>query len=341
MKCHLCGEDKLSEEFPYYAPSEKCDHALLHCLKCVTNEIEKNESCSECGSRVEKDGERYAEYMETLEILFPKVQNVVSPVTSDGNQCIAVTNLAGECATYNYKPDQTIEDLKNNVKHTMHIPCENQMLLYNGCELKTKEGSGRKMTLADHNVQPNGTIRLLVRLYEVPHQLDNVTFELFWGFPAAGKDYLDATVFFYSGLNFVEMVDYDHRISRFGSVKHSGDIIYLESRRGQHTIHVSIKSLQSYVDTLVFTLSSWNAPNISQFKTPSLRFFDKKFPEKKLCSDEMGHAANSQAIIMCCLTKRENGWEVHSLKTLSSGNAKNYEPLKATIVNVIQQGFMV
>ena len=33
MKCHQCGEDKLSEEFPYYAPSENCDHALLHCLK--------------------------------------------------------------------------------------------------------------------------------------------------------------------------------------------------------------------------------------------------------------------------------------------------------------------
>ena len=36
MKCHRCGEDKLSEEFPYYAPSENCDHALLHCLKVST-----------------------------------------------------------------------------------------------------------------------------------------------------------------------------------------------------------------------------------------------------------------------------------------------------------------
>ena len=36
MKCHLCNENKLSEEFPFYAPSENCDHALLHCLKVST-----------------------------------------------------------------------------------------------------------------------------------------------------------------------------------------------------------------------------------------------------------------------------------------------------------------
>jgi hypothetical protein len=32
MKCHLCKENKLSKEFPFYALTEKCDHPLLHCL---------------------------------------------------------------------------------------------------------------------------------------------------------------------------------------------------------------------------------------------------------------------------------------------------------------------
>jgi stress response protein SCP2 len=192
------------------------------------------------------------------------------------------------------------------------------------------------MTLANHNVKPNSTIRLLVRLYEVPDQLDDVIFELFWGFPVTGRDYLDATVFLYSGVNFVEMVDYDHRKNSSGSVEHSGDILYLTSEKGQHTINVSLKSLQNRIDTLVFTLSSWNAPSLSHFKNLSLQFFDKKIPEKMLCSDEMGHAADSQAIIMCCLTKRKSVWEVLSLKTLSRGNAKNYEPLKATIANLIE-----
>lgn len=197
------------------------------------------------------------------------------------------------------------------------------------------------MTLADHSVQPNSTIRLLVRLYEVPDELDHVIFQLSWGFPSAGRDYLDATVFLYRGVKFVEVVDYQHCTSRFGSITHSGDILNLSRGIGHHKINVSIKSLQHDIDTLVFTLSSWRSPNISKFKNPSLRFFDENFPEQQLCSDEMEHAASSQAIIMCCLSKsKDSCWKVYSLKTLSSGNAKNYKPLQQKIASLIQQGFV-
>ena len=197
------------------------------------------------------------------------------------------------------------------------------------------------MTLADHNVQPNSTIRLLVRLYEVPDELDHVIFQLSWGFPSTGKDYLDATVFLYRGTNFIEVVDYQHRTSGFGSIIHSGDKLDELRGIGRHKINVSIKSLQHDIDTLVFTLSSWESPNISKFKNPSLQFYDKNFPKQQLCSDEMGHAASSQAIIMCCLSKsKDNRWKVYSLKTLSSGNAKNYDPMQQKIASLIQQGFV-
>ena len=33
MKCHLCEEDKLSKEFPFYPLTDNCNnHPLLHCL---------------------------------------------------------------------------------------------------------------------------------------------------------------------------------------------------------------------------------------------------------------------------------------------------------------------
>ena len=51
----------------------------------------------------------------------------------------------------------------------------------------------------------------------------------------------------------------------------------------------------------------------------------------------MEHAAFSQAIVMCSLSKRKDGWRVYSLKTLSDGNAKNYEPLKKSILNLVQK----
>ena len=34
MICHLCGKDKLSEEFPHEHLTDICfEHALLHCLR--------------------------------------------------------------------------------------------------------------------------------------------------------------------------------------------------------------------------------------------------------------------------------------------------------------------
>ena len=36
MICHLCKEDKLSEEFPFDPLTVNCDHALLHCLDVST-----------------------------------------------------------------------------------------------------------------------------------------------------------------------------------------------------------------------------------------------------------------------------------------------------------------
>ena len=181
----------------------------------------------------------------------------------------------------------------------------------------------------------------MVRLCEVPHELDHVIFDLQWGFPDAGIDYLDATVFIYSGEKLLELVNYNRRKSSLGAVDHSGDEIDDDKKTGHHKINVSIKSLPPYIDTLVFTLSSWTSSEMDHFPNTSLRFFDKNFPNKELCSDEMEHAtsSHSQAIIMCCLAKRKGVWEVHSLKTPSNGNARDYQALKLQIDRILPRTF--
>ena len=173
-------------------------------------------------------------------------------------------------------------------------------------------------------------------LYEISESLDNVIFDLFWGYPTSGPDFLDASVLIYSGSSFQTVVDYRRR--GFSGVTHSGDVMDNAKRLGHHTINVKLKSLPSSVDKLFFTLSAWNSPNISKYKNPSLRFFDAMEPNKQLCSDQMQHAAYSQAIIMCSLCKINHSWKVLSLRTLSAGNAKNYSPLQQTISGVIVQG---
>jgi stress response protein SCP2 len=180
-----------------------------------------------------------------------------------------------------------------------------------------------------------------VLLYALPEDFDHVIFDLFWGYPQRGKDYLDASVLIYSGSDFVEVVDYNHTTSKSCSaVKHTGDIMDNIKKVGHHTINVSIKSIPVHINKLVFTLSAWNSPDISKYPNPSLRFFDAKFPDRQLCSDEMSHAARSKAIIMCCLTKRDGGWQVFSLKHPSAGNAMNYDPLKKKIANLIKKGYI-
>ena len=172
-------------------------------------------------------------------------------------------------------------------------------------------------------------------LYEINESLDHAIFDLFWGYPESGCDYLDASVLIYSGQSFQGLVDYSHRT--YNGVSHSGDIMDAAKRLGHHTINVKLKSLPAAVDKLFFTLSAWNSPNISKFKSPSLRFFDAKAPNKQLCSDQMDHAAYSQAIIMCSLSKINGQWKVFSLRTLSAGNAMNYSPLQQKISGIITQ----
>ena len=173
-------------------------------------------------------------------------------------------------------------------------------------------------------------------LYEISQSLDHVIFDLFWGYPSRGIDYLDASALIYSGSYFQGLVDWSHHL--FSGVTHSGDVMDDSNRIGHHTINVQLKSLPSSVDKLFFTLSAFCSPNISKYKNPSLRFFDAKEPNKQLCSDRMDHAAYSQAIIMCSLCKINHSWKVFSLRTLSAGNAQNYSPLQQTISGIIAQG---
>ena len=211
------------------------------------------------------------------------------------------------------------------------------LIYFSPTSFQTHLGS-KLATLQDYAVQPFSTVHLIVVLYEISNQsLDHTIFDLFWGYPSSGCDFLDASVLIYSGTYYQGLVDYSHRAS-FTAVSHSGDVMDDAKRLGHHTINVKLKSLPATVDKLFFTLSAWNSPNISKFKHPSLRFFDAKEPNKQLCSDQMQNASYSQAIIMCSLSKIDGAWKVFSLRTPSAGNAKNYSPLQQTISGIILQG---
>ena len=196
------------------------------------------------------------------------------------------------------------------------------------------------MTLHDYNVQPFSTINLVVILYNIPESFDEVIFDLFWGYPATGRDHLDVSVLLYAGETLLEVIDFRRTRSKTcAAVKHSGDDMNDdENRIGHQEINVEIKHIKDSIDRLFFILSAYQSTNISMFPNPSLRFYDARFPDNQLCNDSMKHAADSQAIIMCSLCRIEGEWKVLSLRHLSDGNVKNYDPLKATVLHLIQSG---
>jgi len=285
---------------------------------------------------------RYLQYLETLENLFPKftasstAESVESSASEASDKTISVVMLGGDSTVVLYQPFMKIQALKSFVEHRLGPPPQRQRLLYKEQELKTHLDSGKLATLQDYDVKPFSTLHLIVILYEIAESLDHVIFDLFWGYPKSGCDYLDASVLIFSGKCCRGVVDFDDQV--YTGVTHSGDVMDDAKRLGHHTINVKLKSLPPAVDKLFFTLSAWNSPNISKYKNPSLRFFNAKEPNKQLCSDRMDHAAHSQAIIMCSLSKINGAWKVFSLRTLSAGNAKDYEPLQKTINGIIAQG---
>ena len=189
-------------------------------------------------------------------------------------------------------------------------------------------------TLSTYSVMPGSTVHLMVLLCAVPTHLNKVVFDLYWGYPQRGKDYLDASALLFSGSSFIEVADYQLR-NKIRAIRHSGDVMDNRNRLGHHIINVELKSIPAHITKVFFTLSAWNAPTISHFKNPSLKFYEQSNPGKMLCTDQTNKAGHRQAIVMCSLSKRGGQWFVDSNGALSSGNAKDYSPLIATIQRLV------
>ena len=150
-------------------------------------------------------------------------------------------------------------------------------------------------------------------------------FYLAWGYPESGPDYLDASVFLYSGSKCVDTVDWSNRGSKScRAVEHCGDTMDDNKRMGSHKILVSVKDIPTTINLLVFTLSAWSSKDISPYPNISLKLVDERCPEKSLCDDKIEDVVHSKAIIICYLFKQDGKWNVVSVKRPSDGWTKNY-----------------
>jgi len=196
------------------------------------------------------------------------------------------------------------------------------------------DGSIRRLN--DYNIKPFHTIHLMVLLYAIPSHFNHVIFDLFWGYPAHGCDYLDASCLVFTGKTYNSVIDYRHCSFLNNSVWHSGDVMDPLNRKGHHTIEVRLKELPVSVTHLFFALSAWQSPTIAHYPNPSLKFFEASDKSKDLCSTTFTHARHSQAVIMCYVARTGAQWKIFECGKLSAGNAANYSSLISTIQGLIK-----
>lgn len=347
MPCLKCGIDKLSNEFPPAALSEDCDHPTIICLRCTISHVKNTSSCPYpgCSQKVDVDSENVHWFEAILDQMFTEyrpddIDDFTPTVCSDSSATVNITVLNGESMQIVYNPAMTINEVKRQIQIKLSHDINKQKLLYKDKELQIYKPGGEYARLSDYQVKPNSTIYLVIILYSIPDTLNDVVFDLFWGYPVSGRDYLDASCLLFNRNSFVSVVDYRHRHGLQGSVHHSGDVMNDSARKGHHTINVRLKSVPSNITHMFFTLSAWRSPNIARYPNPSLKFYEAANPNKNLCKTTFNHARNSQAVVMCSVSRNQSGcWEIYESGQLSAGNAKNYSPLTETIQNLISQGF--
>ena len=105
----------------------------------MTYDISDHEECSQCGVVIKVDNEKYKEYLETLEMLFPTVSAGDEALISTDDESISrifITTLSEKSISIPYNPEKTIADVKKFIEKELKTPCAKQCLLYNDTELK-------------------------------------------------------------------------------------------------------------------------------------------------------------------------------------------------------------
>ncbi|PKY45294.1 hypothetical protein RhiirA4_401036 [Rhizophagus irregularis] len=350
MKCSQCKGDKLSKEFPPTTVTERCNHIPSYCLRCLvknldlTNTNQKSRKCPECPEKIT------AEELKLLTLAWDKapfkidvdsigkVKQTQNTNAADGNIKgeIYVVLLNGQKCTFQYNQIKNIPVLRQEIRKKLNVDEGKQKLIFNGAELQDRKAGGVPNTLQDLNIGPGSHIQLIVVLYNITRaeSIKNLTFDLFWGYPANGtQDYLDGTCLLYVGEVFFRKYDYASVFyPSFPHMKHSGDLMDNANKRGHQRITAKLDQLPAEVTQLYFVLSSFKSPTIGHFKTPSFKLIDETQPDKPLCSYQLEQAAESQAVIMCCVSRVGQGmWQVIQIGKLSRGNAEDYDPIEYSI----------
>jgi len=166
------------------------------------------------------------------------------------------------------------------------------------------------------------------------NDLTAVSMGLGWTWPN-NTIYLDATCIGVSDTGVrLFFVDYSHKNSG-DYITHSGDVLDMGQKSGEHTIKINLSKLPDNVRSLFFIITGYTT-TIDAVKSPWVRLTNDN-DKSELCRYTLEQAGAHRAVTMCRLY-RDNPrglWKVVAIGTLGDGCVSNYEPIHATIQNYL------
>ncbi|CAB4399014.1 unnamed protein product [Rhizophagus irregularis] len=340
MKCSKCKNDKLSKEFPSSIITERCNHIPSYCFSCLIKNLDlanitdqKVRKCPECSEKLS------VKELKLISLAWDKVsfkidvgnigkektkQNINAAYGNNNMEEIYIVLLNGQKCCFQYNQIKNIPMLRKEIRKKLDVDESKQKLII-------MDQVTTPCTLQDYKIEPGSHIQLIVVLYA--ESIKSLIFDLTWGYHGS-IDYLNGSCLLYKGDEFVRKYDYMSIFyPRFPDMKHSGDKMDEPNKKGSQRITAKLNALPPEIITqLYFVLSTFTSPTIGHFKAPGFKLIDETQPDKPLCTYQLEKAAESQAVILCCVSRAGQGmWEVIEIGKLSRGSVHDYDSIEYSI----------
>eukprot|EP00048_Salpingoeca_helianthica_P017731 m.238770 g.238770 ORF g.238770 m.238770 type:complete len:356 (+) comp22020_c0_seq1:86-1153(+) len=348
MECEKCKLEKLRSEFPTTTDLPGCEHPFLVCLQC----LHTRERCRQC-RRSFSASERavLAAAYHKCDLVFDENLQLGTDMAPRGRahtqafSSLLVVGMDGKETEVAAEPTLSVADFKARIRTRLGKETGLQRLFYEGTNMKVYGEGNTLHVLGDFVRGESRRVTLVVLLFSVTSEsdLENITFDLHWGYPAGrGRDYLDAACFVFDTANaYRDLVFYaknvcDVAVARPDVLCHSGDLMDDARRTGHHYIRVNLRQLSPAISTLYLTLSAYNSPFVGNYPNIAITLRDARRPTEELAPPwQPTIAARSQSVIMCALVREgEGGWGVVAVGEAAPGNAHD---LFATLIPVLER----
>jgi len=325
-----CKVEKLSEEFFLEPISNKCDHIPDRCIKCLLSR-EKAALCpiENCGGIASDTLIRCMKSNLREMNLYKPEQTKKITATLPSACTLEISVLDGSNLSIAARTDMRVCELKEELSKSVKEKSTKLRLSFQSSEMKNE------LTLAECGIHNNCTLQLIILMMEEfdGKSYEALQFNLSWGFPDIGIDYLDGTCLSFAGKSFVALVDYKHLKGE--GMAHTGDVMDEINMRGRHGISLHLPSVPSQITHLYFVLSAWTSPYISRYPKPTVQLHDRSRPDVPLPIYTPSDIGNVQALIMCRAVRRTaTSWTVERVGRGCQGNAKNYNPIRQMIASI-------